>query len=231
MDELLKELERFKDLTSAFTLQDVAMVLALSFVLSLLVTWTYRHTHRGTSYSQSYAQTLVILGMVVAMIMLVIGSNLARAFSLVGALSIIRFRNAVKETRDVGFVFLVMAIGMACGTRFYALAALATAVLCAVIILMFRLDLFAKKVVEQVLRVRFPADRDFEATLEPIFRERLAHSRLIAVETVAGGVLQEAVYSVELKPDGDAQALLGAIRGVNDNQKVALVVGQQAVDL
>ena len=231
MDELLKELERFKDLTTAFTLTDVALVLALSFLLSLVITWAYRHTHRGTSYSQSYAQTLVILGMVVAMIMLIIGSNLARAFSLVSALSIIRFRNAVKETRDVGFVFLVMAVGMACGTRFYALAAFGTAVFTAVILLMDKLDLFAKRVAERILRVRLPADRDYEVAFEPVFREYLSDSRLISVETVSAGVLQEAIYSVVLKTDADPQKFLEAVREVNDNHKVALVMGQQEVDL
>jgi hypothetical protein len=231
MDELLKELERFKDLTTAFTLTDVAMVLALSLVLSMVITWAYRHTHRGTSYSQTYAQTLVILGMVVAMIMLIIGSNLARAFSLVGALSIIRFRNAVKETRDVGFVFLVMAIGMACGTRFYLLAAFGTAVFTAVILSMDRLDLFAKRVAERILRVRLPADRDYETVFEPIFAEYLSDSRLISVETVSAGVLQEAIYSVVLKSGAEPQKFLEAVRAVNDNHKVALVMGQQEVDL
>jgi uncharacterized membrane protein YhiD involved in acid resistance len=231
MDELIKELERFKDLTTAFTLTDVAMVLALSFVLSLVITWAYRHTHRGTSYSQSYAQTLVVLGMVVAMIMLIIGSNLARAFSLVGALSIIRFRNAVKETRDVGFVFLTMAIGMACGTRFYALAAFGTAAFTAVVLLMDKLDLFAKRVSERILRVRLPADRGYETAFEEVFAKYLRENRLISVETVSAGVLQEVIYSVVLKDGVEPQELLEAIRAVNDNHKVALVIGQQEVDL
>jgi uncharacterized membrane protein YhiD involved in acid resistance len=169
--------------------------------------------------------------MVVAMIMLIIGSNLARAFSLVGALSIIRFRNAVKETRDVGFVFVVMAIGMACGTRFYALATFSTAVLSAVIVLMHRLDLFKKKVVERILRVRLPLDRDLERTLEEVFVKHLRESRLVAVETVAGGALQEAVYSVVLNPGVAPQTLIEAVRNANENNKVALVVGQQEVDL
>lgn len=231
MDELLKELERFKDLTSAFTLADVAIVLVLSFVLSVILTWIYRYTHRGASYSQSYAQTLVILGMVVALIMLVIGSNLARAFSLVGALSIIRFRNAIKETRDVGFVFLVMAIGMACGTRFYALAAFATAALSAAIVAMFKLDLFKKHVAERILRVRLPADLDYETALTPVFDANLEEHRLISVETVTAGILHEVIYSVTLRAAVTPQALLEAVREVNANNKVALVVGQHEVDL
>ena len=105
MDEMLKELEKLKDMTSAFTMWDVALALILSFILALIIGKVYKETHKGVSYSQSYVHTLVIMAVVVSLIMLIIGSNIARAFSLVGALSIIRFRNAVKETRDVGFVF------------------------------------------------------------------------------------------------------------------------------
>ena len=231
MDELVKEMERFKDLTSLFTLVDVAIVMLLSCGLSMACAAIYRSTHRGTSYAQSFAQTLVLMGMVTALIMLIIGSNIARAFSLVGALSVIRFRNAVKETRDVGFMFLVMAIGMACGTRFYLLATFATAVFAAVLSVMFKLEFFSKDVAERLLRVRLPAERDIDRTLEPIFREWLVDNRLVAIETVAGGALQEIVYTVVLKPKADPQAFLEAVRTVTDNNKVALVMGQQEVDL
>lgn len=231
MDELIKEMERFKDITSVFTLTDVAIVLALGFTLSMVIAWVYRATHQGTSYAQSFAQTLVIMGMVTALIMLIIGSNIARAFSLIGALSVIRFRNAVKETRDVGFMFLAMAIGMACGTRFYMLATFATAVFAAVLGLMYHLDVFSKHVIERVLRVRFPAGADHEETLEPVFEAHLTENRLVAMETVAGGTLQELVYIVMLKADTQPNAFLEAVRGVNNNNKVALVIGQQEVDL
>lgn len=231
MDELIKEMEKFKDLTSAFTLTDVALVLLLSLTLTAVCAWVYRATHRGTSYAQSFAQTLVMMGMVTALIMLIIGSNIARAFSLVGALSVIRFRNAVKETRDVGYMFLVMAIGMACGTRFYMLAAVATAVFAAVLTAMFKLDMFNKRVTERILRLRLPASHDPDVVLEPVFREWVTDNRLIAIETVAGGSLQELVYTVVLKMDGDTRAFLEALRAVTDNHKVSLVIGQQEVDL
>src|SRR5690348_13277024 len=127
-------LQNLLDLSSAIPPEQVAVGLALSLALSLAIATTYRFTHRGVSYSQSYAHTLIIMCMVISVIMMIVGSSLARAFSLVGAMSIIRFRNAVKETKDIGFIFMVMAIGMACGTRFYTLAAIATFLLCTVIL-------------------------------------------------------------------------------------------------
>ncbi len=231
MDELLKELERTGNLTSSITFFDVATALFLSFALSLVIGWVYRGTHRGVSYSQQYVHTLVMMGTVVSLIMLIIGSNVARAFALVGALSIIRFRNAMKETRDVGFIFLAMAIGMAVGTRFYLLAIFATAALSAFVLFLTRFNLFAKEITERILRIRFPVDRDYEQAFEQPFRSYLDEYRVISVETVSAGILQEVVLSVVLKKNTNPSTLLEALRACNNNNKVTMVIGQQAVDL
>jgi len=231
MDEFLKQLQDFSDLTSTFTLLDVAVVFALSFGLSLVIGLVYRATHRGVSYSQSYVHTMVIMGVVVAFIMLIIGSNIARAFTLVGALSIIRFRHAVKETKDIGFVFLVMAIGMACGTRFYALAIFATIALSGAIILMAKLNMFAKVIRERILIVRLPSEKDHEESFEELFRKNLREFNLISLETVKEGTLQEVIYSVVLKRGTDPSRFIEDVRKVNDNNKVSLVLGQQEIDL
>lgn len=231
MGELIKELERFGDLTTSFNLLDVAAVFSLSLVLSLFMGWVYRTTHRGVSYSQSYVHTLVMFGMVVAFVMLIVGSNIARAFTLVGALSIIRFRHAVKEPRDIGFVFVVMAIGMACGTRFYMLAVFATLGLGATILALQKLNLFAKVIRERILIVRLPHDADYEKTFAAVFRKFLDEFSLISMETVGEAQYQEAIYSVVLRPGAEPSRFLEAVRDVNGNNKVSLVLGQQEIDL
>lgn len=231
MDELLKQLEQFGDLTASFTMLDVIVVFLLSFLLCLGVGWVYRYTHKGVSYSQSYVHTLVILGTVVAFIMLIIGSSIARAFTLVGALSIIRFRNAIKETKDIGFLFLAMAVGMACGTRFYLLAVFAAVSISAAIIVMSKLNLFAKVIRERILIVRVPQGIDYEATLGELFDRRLESFNLISVETVREGTLQELIYSVILRRRVEPANFLEEVRAVNGDNKVSLVLGQQEIDL
>ncbi len=231
MEQVISELERFKDATSAFSLADVTVALALSFVLTAGIAWVYRYSHRGTSYAQSFAQTLVIMSMVTALVMLIIGSNIARAFTLVGALSVIRFRNALKESRDVGYMFVAMAIGMACGTRFYALAAFAAAVLSAAIVLMHRFEFFEKRVAERLLRVQVPSGDDYDAALAPVFREFLSDTRLVSAEAVASGNLQELVYSVVPRRGVESARLIEAVRRVNGNNRVSVIVGQHEVDL
>lgn len=162
-------LAALQDTTEVFTTYDVVLTIVLSFVLSMLIGYVYRATHRGVAYSQSYVQTVVLMAMVVGVIMLVIGSNIARAFTLVGALSIVRFRNAVKETRDVGYIFFAMAVGMACGTRFYLLAVVATVLICALLWAMDRFNFFAKEAASQLLKIRLPADMPHAALFEDLF--------------------------------------------------------------
>lgn len=228
--QFLDTLTTFQN-TQVFTLQDVMLTLVLSFVLAVGIGYVYRATYRGTSYTQSFVQTLVMMAMVVGLIMLIIGSNIARAFTLVGALSVVRFRNAIKDTRDVGFIFFAMAIGMACGTRFYLLAILATVTIGFFIWVMVRFNLFAHPIQQQILKVRLPADMTPDRVFLEPFNRYLTRSDLIAVETVQAGTLSEYVYSVEMKRPAEAQAFLAVLSGVNNNNKVMLVTGAQEIDL
>ena len=224
-------LSSLQDNTDVFSSADVIFTIILSFILSLVIAWVYKTTYKGVSYTQSYVHTLIMMSMVVAIIMLVIGSNIARAFSLVGALSIIRFRNAVKDTRDVGYIFFAMAIGMATGTRFYLLAMVATILISFILWGMGSLDMFAKDVREQILKIRVPADIRYETLFDPVFNRYLNYSNLIAVESVQAGTQTELIYGIELKDPNQAQALMEELRRLNDNHKVSLVTGYHEVDL
>jgi len=219
------------DLTSEFTVLDVVLVLMLGFLLSAFIGWVYQHTHRGTSYTQSFVFTLVMNGMIVALVMLIVGSSIARAFSLVGALSIIRFRNAVKETRDVGFIFFTMAIGMAVGTRFYLLAIIAAVVISLVLILMTRLDWFANESATQILRIHVPEGTPFETLFDPVFYRYTSISDLISVDTVQNGVMTELVYNIGMRKTARVQDFLNEIKKLNADHKVTLITGYNTTDL
>lgn len=220
-----------QDLTGTFSVADIVMCMALAFVLSAIIGWVYRATHRNISYSQSYVQTLVVLGMLVSLIMLVVGSNIARAFALVGALSVVRFRNAIKETRDVGFIFLVMAIGMAVGTRFYSLAAVATFSICLVIFVMFRFSWFRLSVQRQVVKVQVPPDSDYTDTISDVLIAHTMEFELVSMESIRGGALTEMMYTVRLKKGTEPGDLITALSQVTAGQRVTVLTGYDQTDL
>jgi hypothetical protein len=231
VDELIKEALRGPGTGTGFGVWEALMALSLSFFLSLAVAYFYRETHRGLSYSVSFVHTMVLMGVTVAVIMLIIGSNIARAFALVGALSIIRFRNAVKESRDVAFIFITMAVGMAAGTGFYMAAVVFTIFVSAAILFLHRFDVGASSGSEVLLKLHAPEGLDYHTAFNEVFLEHLQDHSLISVETIRGGALLELVYSIRFKPDADEVAFLEALRRVNGNAKVALLKGQENVNV
>jgi ABC-type cobalamin transport system permease subunit len=201
---------------------EVILALLLCAALQVVICRVYRFTHKSSSYSQSYVQTLLMMGLVTTVIMIVIGSNIARAFSLVGALSIIRFRNAVKETRDVGFIFFAMAIAMACGTRFYVLAILATAMIGSIMVVAHLLDFGAGRMVaERLLIVQLPPGRDPDTALEVAMQDLFQTWSLISLESVRQGLYTQVTYSVRPKDGVTGAKILEDISKLNDNLKVS----------
>ena len=110
------------NITSIYLPQEILINLTLSFILGVVVSLIYKRTHKGLSYSQSFMITNIFVSVIVCMVIMIIGNNLARAFALVGALSIIRFRTVVKDTKDTAYIFWALAVGMASGTGSYFLA-------------------------------------------------------------------------------------------------------------
>jgi uncharacterized membrane protein YhiD involved in acid resistance len=231
MDELIRQIGQYPgSVMNTLSLAHTVLAVSLSFVLSLLIALVYRETHSGTSYSQSYVHTLIIMSVVTSLIMIIIGSNIARAFSLVGALSIIRFRSAIKETRDVAFIFLIMAIGMACGTRFYETAVLFTAMIAAIIFFLAKTNFGAKSTVELVLKILVNKSLDYEKALRDKFSEYLAGHTLLSVESASEDT-HELVYSVRFRKNVREQILLDALQAEEWCRRVTLITGLQNVQI
>lgn len=228
---LLQEFTNLQDLTSSFSMIDVVLGLSLSFILTSIIGLVYMKTHKGTSYTQSYVHTLIIMAMVITIIMLIVGSNIARAFSLVWALSIVRFRNAMKETRDIGFIFLAMAIGMAMGTKFYLLGIFSTGFILSVITIMHKFDWYAKPITSQILKVQIENSLDFEKIFDDVFAKYTLGSELMSMDSVRWGALTELVYSINMDSSVNKQEFLGKIKAINSNQKVSLITGYNSTDL
>jgi len=160
-------------------LYDLVIGLVLATLLVLALIQTYRATHRGATYSAGFLQALFILAACTTLIMVVIGSNVARAFSLVGALSIVRFRTAIKDPRDVGFVFVSLALGMACGTGFYLQAIVFTLFLCALLLVLARLNVGHAELNEAVVRATHSASDGAFERVEAALREAGVQPMLI----------------------------------------------------
>jgi hypothetical protein len=189
--------------------------LILATAMGWLVSLIYRRT-QGSNGADGLQTTLVMLAVLIAMVTQVIGDNVARAFSLVGALSIVRFRTVVRDTRDTAFVIFSVVVGMSVGSQNPWVALIGIAVGGA--------TAFALAAEENgktagvpiySLRVRGSAGANIEG--------RLAGKtfRLMALESTKLGTLLEATYEIHLKAE-DAPALLRAITETDGVQEVRL---------
>ena len=114
---------------SAISMGEILVAITLSFLLSLFVVFIYRATYAGVNFSASFAGCLIMLSMVTTVVILVISSNVVLSLGMVGALSIVRFRTAVKEATDTAFLFWAIATGIICGAGYVTVSILATVLL------------------------------------------------------------------------------------------------------
>ena len=117
---------KFLEEFSAISIGEMLLAIALSLVLSLVIVLVYKITYSGVNFSFSFAGCIVLISMVTATIILVITSNIVLSLGMVGALSIVRFRTAVKEASDTAFLFWAIATGIVCGAGYTTIAVLAT---------------------------------------------------------------------------------------------------------
>jgi hypothetical protein len=232
MDELVKSIQLGESVTNVVTIWSVILGVGLSALLGIWISFLYRKVQFEASYSQSLAHTFVILAMITSLIMLIIGSNIARAFSLVGALSIVRFRTAIKSPQDIGFIFLTIAIGMACGTRFYSVAIVGTSLISLVIFLMYYFRFAANPSSEEfLLSAAFHLNVDYEAALTPLLGKYFEAYSVSYVETIRQGTLREVVYSVRPKPNVSDKEIFDEVAKINDNLKISFRKINQAIDI
>lgn len=110
---------------SAISLGQMLLAISLAFALSLYIVFIYRATYAGVNFSRSFAGCLILIAMITAVVIGVITSNVVLSLGMVGALSIVRFRTAIKEPSDTAFLFWAIAVGILCGAGYVSVSILA----------------------------------------------------------------------------------------------------------
>jgi hypothetical protein len=195
-----------------------------ALLLGCVVAAIYRFTHgKPGGQSRALMATLVLLTILIGMLTSVIGDNMARAFSLVGALSIVRFRTVVEDTRDTAFVIFAVSVGMAVGAG-YLLAPLITIPIAAMAAYAFRpVDRHAATgSIHAELTVRIGAAFHADEALQNAIAAHVASSRLLRFSTVRQGAAFETCFGVRLTDEGRAQALVTALHGLSGVQEIEL---------
>lgn len=173
--------------------------LAAALVFGICVAVVFRLSHGKThDRSTTLATTLILLSLLIAMVSMVIGSSVALAFSLVGALSIVRFRTVVEDTRDTAFVIFAVVVGMAAGAGQILVPLVGLPLVGVTAIVLSRL-LNSDESPTSVLTLRIGLGRNPNELLPPLLSRYCNSSRLLSVITTKQGAAIEVSYSVRLK--------------------------------
>lgn len=209
---------------------EMAINLLLALAIGFVLSGVYRKTHKGLSYSQSFNQTIIFVTLIVAIVMMVIGGSLARAFALVGALSIIRFRTVLKDTKDMAYVFGSLALGMAAGTSNYFLAGIGTVSIIGLAMVLHLSNFGAIYKSEFILRFRFLQTGDSSSYLE-LMNKTCKHSNLLHMEPSGDNKSVGLTYDISLKNEElSAKELIKRLGELEDISEVVLIASKNDVD-
>lgn len=212
-----------------YTYQEMIINIMLATVLGFILSGVYKFTHKGLSYSQSFTHTILLVTVIVAIVMMVIGGSLSRAFALVGALSIIRFRTVIKDTRDTSFVFAALAVGMAAGTSNYFLALVASLFVTILTTAVYKLNYGALYKSEFILRFRFSQQYSSADYLEKI-NEASKSSNMLHIEPSGDNEFLKLTYDITLREGVSAEVLTQALNGCEGVSEVVLIASKSDID-
>ncbi len=214
--------------SSEITIFTAIITMLTAVMLGAAIAFTYYKTQEE-NFQRSMAVTLFMLPIILSVIILFVGSNIARAFSLAGTLSIIRFRSAPGDPKDIGFIFFDIAAGLACGVGLYGYGALFVIILCALIIICEKCRFFERKSVRKILKITIPENLNYQGVFDNILDQYTQKYSLTKIKTTDLGSLFEVCYHVTMKNNCDEQEFLNELRCRNGNLSIILAVAPEVV--
>ena len=202
---------------SELTLSAFLLCTLVSLALGVGVALVNRFHARS---SQSFAVTLAILPAVVQVVIMLVNGNIGAGVAVAGAFGLVRFRSAPGTAREIGVLFLAMAIGLATGMGYLLLAALAFVLIAAALLGLTAAGFGRSGPAERILKITIPENLDYEGLFDDILQEYTRAYSLLKVKTASMGTLYELEYRIVLREEHIPKAFLDALRCRNGNLNI-----------
>jgi len=227
-------MENIQDLfkpAAIYSPNQIIFNLLFSFILGLIISLVYKKTHKGLSYSQSFMVTNVFVTVIVCMVIMIIGNNLARAFALVGALSIIRFRTVVKDTKDTAYIFWSLASGMATGTGSYFLAIMGNLILSLIAFALYKTNFGSIVKSEFILQFRIKTgDNQTSQDYIKVLSKHTKSHTLLSSESSSDNKSIKITVDIVMEENKDQNSLLSEISKISGISEAIIIAAKTDVD-
>ena len=207
-----------------FTVLNTLLVLGMAIAMGLFISLVYMFTHKNEGYSSGFTVTLIMMPAIVAAIVFLIGNNVARAFSLAGAFSLIRFRSSAGAPKDIAYVLYALGVGLACGIGYLGYAAIFTAVMCLMMIALHFTKFAAPRANAMQLKITIPEDLNYQGLFDDVLSKYSRSWSLKKVKTSDFGTLFEVVYNLNMDPGANQKKFIDELRCRNGNLNISLTV-------
>jgi uncharacterized membrane protein YhiD involved in acid resistance len=200
----------------------------VALVCGLVINLVYRHTYRGPGYSLAFVNSLPLLAMITSLVIMVIGNDLARAFGLVGAMSIIRFRTPIKDPQDIVYIFFALAIGLAAGAGFHKIAIVGTVAIGGTLVLLSRTRMATPRKEDYLLQFLFSPNGSGSPDYPRVIQRHCRRHDLLNVKTISDGLDDlEISYFVKLKDREGTGEFIRELRGAPGIRRVNLFFDEE----
>ncbi|MEQ8153312.1 MAG: DUF4956 domain-containing protein [Clostridiaceae bacterium] len=210
--------------SGSISLATVISVTAVSIILGLIISLVYIKTSNRSGYNSGFATTLIMLPLIISIIILLVGNNVARAFSLAGAFSIIRFRSVPGEPKDISYVLFTLAIGLSCGMGYIGYAVIFTIILCALMVLLEKTSYAKPDGKNMELKIMVPEDLNYEEAFDEILNKYTTSWCIENIKTKDFGAVFELTYLIKLQENANKKNFIDEIRCRNGNLKISLTL-------
>lgn len=207
----------------------ICMVVAL--MLGFLISGAYLLGNKKENNSPHFAFTLVLLPMIVTIVIMLVGSDIAKAISLGGVFALVRFRSVPGDSKDITNVFFAMATGLACGMGYIVLAIVFTVFVSLVYIILVKTNYGVIKSNKKVLKITIPEDLSYQDVFADVFVEYTKGAEIVKVKTTNLGTLYELTYDVALKDNVNEKEFIDAIRCRNGNLNISLSMVEKTSEM
>ena len=222
MDDIAGVFGSLGQVNTGAVLFDIILTTLASMALGVLITLFYAYMNRKKGFTLEFSVTIIAISSVIAMIIAVIGTNIASAFSLAGIMSIVRFRSLQQKTSDIAFLFVAMAAGLTAGLGLL-LPALAFVVLTGALLNLYVFLAGRVKPETRLVKICVPESMSFDGQFDEVLRKHTLSYDLKRVRLISSGTVMELAYTVNLKDLSGVSALLSDIREKNSNFNVVLM--------
>ena len=204
---------------------------SLLFVLGLVLANVYRWTHQGFSYARSFLHTLVLATIVICIMIMAIGNNMARGLGILGAMAFVRFRTPIRDPRDIIFLFASLAIGISCGAQVFMIAILGMIFFCFAAIFLAWSPFASRREFEGLLRFMLPAGGRGIERLTEIAGQYCSSCEMVAMREAIQGEVLEYSYQVRLLDPSYKVDLVDAVAKIPDISEVSLIMQRTTVEI